>query len=172
MKWSSILVASQLLAADRAASGPATICYSTQPSPYFNDRAADIKRIYDGFFFTVKQDLKRPHIDLRDWHQLLVDKPVLKSSPLQPVLNKVRQFDRGRLSGEQLCDAFGTPGRWWVLGMVGNSHTQPQFAALEALQQPLNTHMPYQLPGPRRRAPLVLLRQPRSARGHQLCRRL
>ncbi|NOS70272.1 MAG: hypothetical protein HOP33_10115 [Verrucomicrobia bacterium] len=91
----------------------------------------------------TKQDLKQPDIDLRDWHQLLTDKPELKSSPLQPMLNQVRRFDRGRISGEELSDAFGTPGRWWVLGLVGNPHTQPQFAAMEALQQPINPRTAY-----------------------------
>ena len=91
----------------------------------------------------TKQDLKRPDIDLRDWHQLLTDKPELKSSPLQPVLNQVRQFDRARISGEEICDAFGTPGRWWVLGLVGNPHTQPHFAAMEALQKPIHPRTAY-----------------------------
>lgn len=90
-----------------------------------------------------QQDLKRPDIDLRDWHQLLAHKPRLKSSPLQPLLNQVRRFDGGRISGEELCDAFGTPGRWWVLGLVGNPHTQPHFAAVEALQQPINPRTAY-----------------------------
>ena len=92
----------------------------------------------------TKQDLKRPDIDLRDWHQLLADKPVLKSSPLSPLVKTVRRFDQGRLSGEALCDAFGTPGRWWVLGLLGNPHTQPQFAAPEALTQPINPHTAFQ----------------------------
>ncbi|MEI2727306.1 MAG: hypothetical protein V9H26_28560 [Verrucomicrobiota bacterium] len=91
----------------------------------------------------TKPDLKRPDIDLRDWHQLLADQPELKSSPLQPVLDKIRRFDRGRISGEELCDAFGTPGRWWVLGLVGNPHRQPQFAAWEALQKPVNPRTSY-----------------------------
>ena len=54
------------------------------------------------------------------------------------------RFDRGGSSGEALCDAFGTPGRWWVLGLLGNSHAQPQFAATEALTQPINPRTPYQ----------------------------
>ena len=38
-----------LATAASAASGPATICYSTQPSLYFNDHAADIKKIFVSF---------------------------------------------------------------------------------------------------------------------------
>ena len=92
----------------------------------------------------AKPDLKRPDLDLRDWHQLLVSKPALRSSPLAPVVKAVARFDRGGISGEALCDAFGTPGRWWVLGLLGNPHTQPQFAATEALTQPINPRTPYQ----------------------------
>ena len=91
-----------------------------------------------------KPDLKRADIDMRDWHQLLADKPALKSSPLAPLVKAVGRFDRGQLSGEALCEAFGTPGRWWVLGLLGNPHTQPQFAAGEALTEPINPHTPYQ----------------------------
>jgi hypothetical protein len=92
----------------------------------------------------TKQDLKRPDIDLRDWHQLLMDRPALKSSPLGPLVKAIGQFDHGRISGEQLCDAFGTPGRWWVLGLLSNPHNLPQFAASEALGQPISTHASYQ----------------------------
>jgi hypothetical protein len=91
-----------------------------------------------------KQDLKRADIDLRDWHQLLADKPSLAASPLSRLVKDIRRYDQGRLSGEGLCDAFGTPGRWWVLGLLGNPHTQPQFAAPEALTQPIDTHTSYQ----------------------------
>lgn len=92
----------------------------------------------------AKQDLKRPDIDLRDWHQLLADKPALPSSPLSPLVKAVGRFDRGRISGEELCDAFGTPGRWWVLGLLGNPHTKPQFAAAEAPAQPINPQATWQ----------------------------
>lgn len=90
-----------------------------------------------------KPDLKQPDIDLRDWHRILSDKPTLGASPLAPLLDKVRQFDQERILAEELCDAFGTPGRWQVLGMLGNPHTQPQFAGAEALLAPLNPAAPY-----------------------------
>lgn len=91
----------------------------------------------------AKQDLKRPDIELRDWHQLLADKPALKSPPLDRLVQRIRSFDRGRISGEELCDAFGTPGRWWMLGLLGNPRTQPQFATTEALREPINPHTLY-----------------------------
>jgi hypothetical protein len=36
-----------------AAAIPKTIAYSAVPNPYFNDHAADVARVYDGFFFVV-----------------------------------------------------------------------------------------------------------------------
>ena len=30
---------------------PKTLCYSVQPNGYLDDRAADVAKIYDGFFF-------------------------------------------------------------------------------------------------------------------------
>jgi hypothetical protein len=127
----------QQMAILRTASKKYVWSFSGLPSWYVHTPELEKK------YGLTKQDLKRPDIDLRDWHQLLTDKPELKSSPLQPVLNQVRRFDRGRISGEELCDAFGTPGRWWVLGLVGNPHTQPHFAAMEALQQPINARTAY-----------------------------
>lgn len=90
-----------------------------------------------------KQDLKRSDIDLKDWHTLLAEKPVLKGSPLNRLVDQVHRYDRGELTGETLCDAFGTPAHWWVLGLMGNPHAQPQFAGLEALSQPINTQTPF-----------------------------
>ena len=90
-----------------------------------------------------RPDLKRPDIDLRDWHQLLADKPALGSSPLRPLVKEIVRFDRWRISGERLCQAFGTPGRWWVLGPLGNPHIQPQFAAAEALRVPISPQTIY-----------------------------
>ncbi len=127
----------QQMAILRAAAKRYVWSFSGLPSWYAHTPALEKE------YGLTKQDLKRPDIDLRDWHQLLADKPELKSSPLQPVLDKIRRFDRGRISGEELCDAFGTPGRWWVLGLMGNPHTQPQFAAMEALEKPISPRTAY-----------------------------
>jgi hypothetical protein len=35
------------------AAGPQTLCYSIAPNPHLDAHAADIKKIYDGFFFVV-----------------------------------------------------------------------------------------------------------------------
>lgn len=36
-----------------AGSFPKMVAYSAQPNSYFNERASDVARIYDGFFFTI-----------------------------------------------------------------------------------------------------------------------
>ena len=91
------------------------------------------------------QDLKRPDVDLRLWHELLRAKPtVAADSPWKPLVDKIHQYDAGTLNAEELCDAFGTPGHWWVLGPVGNPHSQRQFAALESLGQPIRSQDVYQ----------------------------
>ena len=90
------------------------------------------------------QDLKRPDIDLRLWHDVLQEKPTLPAdSPLRRLVAKTLEYDRGQITGEELCDVMGTPGRWWVLGPVGNPHTERRFSALECLGQPIDPHTPY-----------------------------
>jgi len=92
-----------------------------------------------------KQNLKRTDINLKDWQQILMDKPtLLPGSRLAPIIEAIRRFDQGGLSAAQLCEAFGTPGQWWVLGILGNAQTLPQFAAKEALNRPIQTYAPYQ----------------------------
>jgi hypothetical protein len=105
-----------------------------------------------------RPDLKREDIDLRDWHRLLRcgkgDRsnlperpegcraqigPVPCSAPaLMRLVEEVRMYERREITPEDLCDVFGTPGRWQVLGIVGNPHKAPQFAATEAVDGPVN----------------------------------
>jgi hypothetical protein len=112
--------------------------FSGQPTWYIYSPELETK------YGLKKQDLKRDDIDLRDWHKILADRPVLPgNSPLMPLAAAVRKFDRGELDPEELCDVFGTPGRWWVLGLLGNPRTQPQFAAAEALANPIDPYTVY-----------------------------
>jgi hypothetical protein len=88
-------------------------------------------------------DFKRDDINIQDWYEILQDKPVSKDPAIIDLAKKITAFDRGELTGEQLCDAFGTPARWWILGILSNPHTQPEYAARKALLQPVNTHSTY-----------------------------
>lgn len=113
--------------------------FSGQPSWYLH--APELTRKYG----LGKQDLKRPDIDLRLWHEVLEEKSTLPADePLASLVEKVRQYDVGKLTGEALCDAFGTPGRWWVLGPVGNPHTERHHSALESLAQPIHPYVSHE----------------------------
>lgn len=48
--WCSLLV---VFAVARAEGMPKTIAYSAFPNPYFNEHAAEVAKIYDGFFFVI-----------------------------------------------------------------------------------------------------------------------
>jgi hypothetical protein len=59
------------------------------------------------------------------------------------LFDKVRTYDQGRISGDELCDAFGSPARWLALGPLGNPHTKPHLAASEALSHPISGQRVY-----------------------------
>ncbi len=88
-------------------------------------------------------NLKRDDIKINDWHQLLRDRPVMQDPPIVALANKIDAFDRDKLTAEQLCDVFGTPARWWVLGPLSNPNIQPKYAAKEALLNPINAYKTY-----------------------------
>jgi len=90
----------------------------------------------------AKQNLKRDDIDLRDWHAVLKEKTPPATPGLEKIVEKVRSFDVDRITSEELCDAFGTPGRWWSLGMLSNPHTEPAFAAVSAATGPIDPQIP------------------------------
>ena len=87
----------------------------------------------------TKQNLIRGDIDLRDWHQILREEPLPPSEPIKGLIEKIRDYDQGAITTEELCDACGTPAHWWTLGMLGNPRTKPQFAAANAIFQPIDT---------------------------------
>ncbi|MCE5307693.1 MAG: hypothetical protein LLG20_08620 [Acidobacteriales bacterium] len=81
----------------------------------------------------TKPKFRLPDIDARDWLDMLASHPRLEAtSPLQKLVAAIQRYDRGEISSEQLCDAFGTPGRWWVLGKMSNLLTKPAFAGMDA----------------------------------------
>jgi len=84
-----------------------------------------------------KQDLKRADIDIRDC-QLLMSERTAPPAKWSGAIESIRRYDRGELSPDQLCDAFGTPGRWWVLGLLAHPRKLPQFAAVGAATAPID----------------------------------
>jgi hypothetical protein len=91
-----------------------------------------------------KQDLKRPDIDIRDWQHLLADKTIPVAPKWQGVIDRVRKFDRGEITPHEICDAFGAPAAWWVLGLLGHPRKLPQFTAAEAVERPIDRNIAYQ----------------------------
>jgi hypothetical protein len=83
-----------------------------------------------------KQDLKRDDIDIRDWQEVMAEHSA-PSAKWRGTIENIHRYDRGELSPDQLCDAFGTPGRWWVLGLLAHPRKAPQFAAVAAATAPI-----------------------------------
>ncbi len=76
---------------------------------------------------------RQPDVDARLWLKMLASRPRLEaSSPLAKLVAAIQRYDGGAIGSEELCDAFGAPGRWWVLGKMGNVHTLPRFAGMDA----------------------------------------
>lgn len=71
------------------------------------------------------------------WHDILRDRTEVRDPHLLRLIRAVRKFDRGKLSPEQLCDGFGTPARWLVLGPLDNPKERPAYSAPEALLRPI-----------------------------------
>ncbi len=77
------------------------------------------------------------------WHSILREKGTRPGRRMTPLLDAVAEFDKGSIDADILCERFGTPGRWWLLGLVGNPHTTPVRSAPEALERPIRTHDVY-----------------------------
>ncbi len=63
------------------------------------------------------------------WHAILTSKAPVTEPRLKSLVAAVSRFDAGKLTPQALCDRFGTPGEWWLLGPLGNPRIAPQFAA-------------------------------------------
>ncbi|OQB41060.1 MAG: hypothetical protein BWY06_00964 [Candidatus Latescibacteria bacterium ADurb.Bin168] len=79
------------------------------------------------------------------WHGILRDKTRYDELPeadprMLRLFEAVRAFRSGETTPEELCDAFGTPGRWLVLGPLSTPHTSPRRTADEALGQPIKAN--------------------------------
>ncbi len=90
-----------------------------------------------------RQAFGREDVELASWHSILAGGTPRLARRLVAYARKVKAYDGGRLTGEELCDAFGTPARWWVLGILGNLHTKIQYSAQEAALPPIDLVVPY-----------------------------
>jgi len=81
-------------------------------------------------------------VDLQEWHQVLRRR--LTTDPaLEELVEAVQNYRLHRIGSEELCDRFGTPASWWVLGPLGNPHTHPEFAAEESREESIDPYRPY-----------------------------
>ena len=91
-----------------------------------------------------EQKFRRPDVDVADWQALLQRRSQLDAaSPFWPWVKAIRSYDRGELSGEELCWRFGTPARWWTLIPLSNPRSDPAFSAPEAMKRLPDTQTPY-----------------------------
>ena len=77
------------------------------------------------------------------WHNILRDWTTNHDPRMNRLFDAVAKYDAGEIDAGALCDAFGTPDSWWMLGLVGNPHTAPSRVAAEALTRPIRTHDVY-----------------------------
>ncbi|HNR36123.1 MAG TPA: hypothetical protein PKO36_13140, partial [Candidatus Hydrogenedentes bacterium] len=89
-----------------ADNGPKMIAYSAFPSAYFNDRAADVARMYDGLFFV-----------LGDWDTgIEANLGVGNKSPLTDWKSKagenVARLNKAGATENLLGFCFGEEGAW------------------------------------------------------------
>lgn len=82
------------------------------------------------------------------WHDVLRDRTLYDELPtadrrMLRLFEAIREFDAGRRTPEELCDAFGTPATWSVLGPLGDPHHAPMRTADEALERPIDARHVY-----------------------------
>lgn len=71
------------------------------------------------------------------WHDVLRDKTPYGSAPfadarMTRLFAKTREYDLGNIDADDLCEALGTPGSWWTLGLLSNPHADRARAAEHA----------------------------------------
>ncbi|MCA9434598.1 MAG: hypothetical protein KC978_02360 [Candidatus Omnitrophica bacterium] len=61
-----------------------------------------------------------------EWRRILREEGEVQDLGLLRLADQIDRFDRGEIDAAELCERFGTPGEWLVLGPLGNPHTQPE----------------------------------------------
>ncbi len=74
---------------------------------------------------------------VRQWQDIVADKTAGVDPRAERLVRAVKDYDQGRLSAPDLCGTFGSPADWYVLGLLGNPFTKPQFAAPGAVTAPI-----------------------------------
>jgi hypothetical protein len=66
---------------------------------------------------------------VKQWHEILEDKTPGEFDQEKQLMTALRQYHNGRISFSRLCDRFGTPADWMLLGPLANPFTQPAYAS-------------------------------------------
>jgi hypothetical protein len=108
--------------------------WSFTATPYYYVHTPELEREYK----LPKQTQKYSDIDVRDWHRILMDKPVIApGEPLYRQVRAMRQWDRSEIGAFEMCDAFAAPQQWWLLGLTGSLRHAPHLAAMRAALGPI-----------------------------------
>lgn len=78
------------------------------------------------------------------WQDILSKRDEVCTDPmLLQLMEALYRFDREEIDAVQLCESFGTPGDWLVLGLLGNPFTTPRFAACDAFKFLMRPDLPF-----------------------------
>ncbi|OQB40803.1 MAG: hypothetical protein BWY06_01045 [Candidatus Latescibacteria bacterium ADurb.Bin168] len=77
------------------------------------------------------------------WHDILRERVRYDQTPeadprMIRLFDATKRFDEGRIDVTELCNAFGTPAKWWALGVLSNPFVDPARTAREALSLPIS----------------------------------
>jgi hypothetical protein len=108
--------------------------WSFTATPYYYVHTPELEQKYK----LPKQAQKYADIDVRDWHRILAEKPVIaESEPLHRQVQAMRRWDRGETGAVEMCDSFAAPQQWWLLGLTGSLRNAPHLAAMRAAIGPI-----------------------------------
>jgi hypothetical protein len=108
--------------------------WSFTATPYYYQYTPELEQKYK----LPKQTQKYADIDVRDWHRILVEKPVIvPDDPLYRQVRAMRRWDRSEISAVEMCDSFAAPQQWWLLGLTGSLRHAPHLAAMRAATGPI-----------------------------------
>jgi hypothetical protein len=83
-----------------------------------------------------KQQLQRDDIDIASWQRVMAER-IPPPAKWNSTIQMIKRYDRGEISADQFLDGFGTPGRWWVLGLLSHPRKNPLYANLDAATAPI-----------------------------------
>jgi hypothetical protein len=105
--------------------------FSGQPAWYLH--TPDLEKRYG----MAKQTFDGADEAIEGWHRILSEKKKPSDPRLRRLIRAVQEFDRGEIGCAELCNRFGTPADWLVLGPLGNPFTHPEYSAQGALFRPI-----------------------------------